>query len=280
MEPVAPAGSGPLRRPPIRVGIVGLGAIGRAVARALAEGVPGCTLVGATARDLARARAFLNALPGAPPSLAVGEVIERADLVVEAATQAALVDLAPAVLEAGRDLLVLSVGGLLDHAEWLAQAAARGCRIHAPSAAIAGLDGLKGAAVGGHLTSVVMETRKPPRGLAGAPGVEGRDLDGLRGETLLFEGTAREACRAFPANVNVVAAVSLAGLGPDATRTRVYAVPGLARNQHTVIAEGAFGRLRVEIENVPSENPRTGKLSYLSTIAYLRDLAAPLRVGT
>lgn len=175
---------------------------------------------------------------------------------------------------------MLSVGGLLDHPEWPARAAAHGCRIHAPSAAIAGLDGLKGAAVGGHLATVVMETRKPPRGLAGAPGVAGVDLDGLTGETLVFEGSAREACRAFPANVNVVAAVSLAGLGPDATRIRVYAVPGLARNRHVVTAEGGFGRLRVEIENVPSENPRTGKLSYLSTIAYLRDLRAPLHVGT
>jgi aspartate dehydrogenase len=264
----------------VRVGIVGLGTIGRAVARALADGLPGCALAGGTARDEARARAFLATLPGAPPYLAWPALIEQSDLVVEAATQAALADLAPAVLEAGRDLLVLSVGGLLAHPEWVERAGQRGCRIHAPSAAIAGLDGLKGAAVAGHLDTVVMETRKPPRGLAGAPGVAGRDLDGLVEETLVFEGTAREACRAFPANVNVVAAVSLAGLGPDATRIRVYAVPGLAMNRHTITARGAFGRLRIEVENVPSENPRTGKLSYLSTIAYLRDLAAPLRVGT
>ncbi len=264
----------------IDVGIVGLGTIGRAVARALADGLPGCALAGATSRDEGRAKGFLETLPGAPPYLALPRLVEASDLVVEAATQAALADFAPTVLEAGRDLLVLSVGGLLDHPEWVRLAAARGCRIHAPSAAIAGLDGLKGAAVAGHLDSVVMETRKPPRGLAGAPGVAGRDLEALREETLVFEGTAREACRAFPANVNVVAAVSLAGLGPDATRIRVYAVPGLARNRHTVTAEGAFGRLRIEIENVPSENPRTGKLSYLSTIAYLRDLGAPLRVGT
>ena len=80
--------------------------------------------------------------------------------------------------------------------------------------------------------------------------------------------------------MNVVAAVSLAGLGPDRTRIRIYADPGVTRNRHTVTAEGAFGRLRIEIENVPSENPRTGKLSYLSTVAYLRDLSAPLRIGT
>jgi aspartate dehydrogenase len=270
----------PTATPTHRIGIVGLGVIGRAVARAIADGLPGCALAGGTSRDEARAKAFLAALPGAPPLLPVSDLVRVADLVVEAATQAALAELAPTVLAAGRDLVVLSVGGLLAPPEWAALAEKHAARIHVPSAAIAGLDGLKGAAVAGHLDSVVMETRKPPRGLAGAPGVAGRDLDALTAETLVFEGTARDACRAFPANVNVVAAVSLAGLGPDATRIRVYAVPGLARNRHTVIAEGAFGRLRIEIENVPSENPRTGKLAYLSTIAYLRDLAAPLRVGT
>jgi aspartate dehydrogenase len=263
-----------------RVGVLGVGTIGRAVARALAGGMPGLVLAGATSRDTDRARAFFSRLPGAPPCLPFAELLDRVDLVVEAATQAALVELAPAGLAAGRDLVVLSVGALLDHPEWVDQAAARGARIHAPSGAIAGLDGLKGAAVDGHLDSVVMETRKPPRGLAGAPGVARVDLAAITAPTCVFEGTAREACRAFPANVNVVAAVSLAGLGPDRTRIRVLADPAIDRNRHCVTAEGRFGRLRIEIENVPSENPRTGKLSYLSTIAYLRDLAAPLRVGT
>jgi aspartate dehydrogenase len=264
-----------------RVGVLGVGTIGRAVARALAGGaMPGLVLAGATSRDAERARAFLSSLPGTPPCLPFAELVQQADLVVEAATQAALVELAPAILGAGRDLLVLSVGALLDHPEWVERAAAHGARIHAPSAAIAGLDGLKGAAVDGHLDTVVMETRKPPRGLAGAPGVARVDLAAIATPTVVFEGTAREACRAFPANVNVVAAVSLAGLGPDRTRIRILADPTIDRNRHTVTAEGAFGRLRIELENVPSENPRTGKLSYLSTIAYLRDLAAPLRVGT
>jgi len=127
-----------------------------------------------------------------------------------------------------------------------------------------------------------METRKPPAGLAGAPGIveQNIDLGRLSEETLVFEGSALEACRAFPANVNVLAALSLAGIGPEKTRSRIFAVPGLTRNRHRVQVEGEFGRLFIEIENVPTENPRTGKLSYLSTIALLRDLAAPLRVGT
>ena len=263
-----------------RIGLLGLGTIGRQVARALSTGEAGGRLVGATSRDVGRAAAFLRELPESPPCLPLAALIERSDLIVEAATQAALIEAAPAILDAGRDLVVLSVGALLDHPEWAERAAQHGGRLHAPSGAIAGLDALKGAAVAGHLDQVAVETRKPPRGLAGAPGVAGIDLDAIREATLVFEGTAREACRAFPANVNVVAAVSLAGLGPDRTRIRVYADPAATRNRHVVVAEGRFGRLRVELENVPSENPRTGRLSYLSAIAYLKGLDAPLRVGT
>ena len=258
----------------LKVGIVGMGVIGRRVADAVSRGIPGTTLVGVTVRQPATAAGF--------PALALDELIERADLIVEAATQAALREFGPAVLAAGRQLMVLSVGalvGVLD--EWAGLAEKHGGRILVPSGAIAGLDGVKGAREGA-ITAVTMETRKPPRGLAGAPWIEERriDLDAIRAETLVFEGPAAEAVRAFPANVNVVAALSLAGVGPERTRIKVFAVPGLTRNQHRVVIEGEFGRLVIEIENVPSENPRTGRLSYLSTIALLRDLGAPLRVGT
>src|SRR5207244_2870494 len=156
---------------------------------------------------------------------------------------------------------------------WVALAEKNRCRIFVPSGAIAGLDGVKGACVGA-ITAVTMETRKPPRGLAGAPWIVEQkiDLDAITEETLIFEGPATEACRAVPANVNVVAAFSLAGVGPERTRIKIYAVPGLDRNRHRITVEGEFGAMKLEIENVPSENPRTGKLSYLSTIALLRDL--------
>ena len=257
----------------IKVGIVGMGVIGTHVAKAIANGIHGITLSGVTVRKPTTAGGF--------PAFSMEELIQRSDLVVEAATQAALREFAPAVLTAGRDLMVLSVGGLvgvLD--EWAKLADTHGARILVPSGAIAGLDGMKGAREAG-ITSVTMETRKPPRGLAGAPWIEQRkiDLDAITTETLIFEGPATEAVKAFPANVNVVAAVSLASVGPEKTRIRIYAVPGQARNQHRVTVEGEFGRLTVEIENVPSENPRTGKLSYLSAIAMLRELGASAQIG-
>ena len=258
----------------LQVGIVGMGVIGTHIARAITAGIPGVTLAGVHVRDPAKAEGF--------PALSLLDLIERSDLVVEAATQAALREFAPAVLAAGKHLLVLSVGGLLGVLdEWTRLAEKHGCRILVPSGAIAGLDGVKGAREGA-ITQVTMESRKPPRGLAGAPYIveKGIDLEAIAEETLIFEGTATDACRAFPANVNVVAALSLAGVGPERTRIKVFAVPGLARNTHRIMVEGEFGRLAIQVENVPSENPRTGKLSYLSAIALLRDLGATVRVGT
>ncbi|MBI1848648.1 MAG: aspartate dehydrogenase [Candidatus Rokubacteria bacterium] len=263
------------------VGIIGLGAIGRQLCRALDSGIPGLHLVGALARDRAKAEAFLGTLAGKPPFLSLDDLIASSDMLIEASTQAHLQEIAPKALGAGKDVVVLSCGALLGRTDWIALAESTGARIHVPSAAIAGLDGVKGARVG-VVQSVTMETRKPPRGLAGAPWIEQQkiDLDALTSETLVFEGPAVEACRAFPANVNVLAALSLAGIGPERTTTRVYAVPGLTMNRHRIQVVGEFGRLTIEVENVPSENPRTGKLSYFSTIAFLRDLGATLRIGT
>lgn len=268
-------------REPVRVGVVGLGVIGRHVCRALDAGVTGLTLAGATTRRREAGEAFLATLKSPVPFYTLDDLIGVSDLVVEASTQAHLAEIAPKTLGAGRDLVVLSCGGLLGRDDWVALAERHGARILVPSGAIAGLDGVKGGAIG-TVTSVTMETRKPPQGLAGAPWIVQQqiDLDAVREETLIFEGPATQACRAFPANVNVLAALSLAGIGPERTRTKIYAVPGLTRNTHRIRIEGEFGALRIEVENVPSENPRTGRLSYLSTIALLRDLGASLRVGT
>jgi len=257
----------------IKVGIVGMGVIGSHIAKAIEHGIPGVALAGVSVRTAIKAHG-LAAYP-------LDELIRRSDLVVEAATQAALRDVGPAVLQAGKHLMILSVGGLvgvLD--EWARLADRHGCRILVPSGAIAGLDGMKGAREGA-ITSVTMETRKPPRGLAGAPWIAEQriDLEAIREETLIFEGPAALAVKAFPANVNVVAALSLAGIGPERTRIKLFAAPDQEVNQHRITIEGEFGRLRVEIENVPTENPRTGVLSYLSAIAMLREMGSVVQVG-
>jgi aspartate dehydrogenase len=266
----------------MRVGIVGLGTIGRAMCQAIDRGEVSVELAAVSSRHPERAEVFLNGLRRPPPVKNLAGLIDSSDLVIEAATQEALESIAPAALHRGRDLMILSVGGLLEHEEWPALARRTGSRIYVPSGAIVGLDGVKGAAIG-DITAVTMTTRKPPKGLAGAPYVvaHGIDLDALTTETVIFEGSAREACRGFPANVNISAALSLAGIGPERTRIRIIAVPGGGRNVHDIEVAGEFGTFSIHLENIPSDtNPRTGKLSYLSALAMLRELANPLKVGT
>lgn len=265
----------------LRVGIVGLGTIGRAIAQAIDRGEVTVQLTAVLGRDMTKVRDFVAGLRQPPPVVPLREMVATCDLVIEAATQEALTDIAPITLAAGKDLMVLSVGGLLDHPEWAELAAQHHCRIYVPSGAIVGLDGVKGACVG-RIESVTITTRKPPQGLAGAPYVkeQGIDVHAMSEETVIFEGSARDACKGFPANVNVSAALSLAGIGPDRTRIRILVVPRGTRNMHDIELQGEFGRMTAHIENVPTAtNPRTGKLSYLSAIAMLQEIVGPVRYG-
>ena len=263
------------------VGIVGCGAIGRALVKAVESNQVSVRLAGVTSRTERNAREFLATVASPPPYLALADLIAASDLIVEAAGGGVVPNLAADVFAAGKDLMVISAGALLDHPEVITRSRHTGCRLFVPSGAIAGLDGIKSACTG-DITHVTMTTRKPPRGLEGAPHLvrNAISLVGLTEEKEVFSGTARGACKGFPANVNVCAAVSLAGIGPDKTRIRILAVPGLQRNCHDIDVEGDFGRLHVHIENVPSENPKTGRLTALSIIRSLQDVVDPVRIGT
>ena len=244
--------------------------------------MPGAALAAITSRDLEKARDAAQALlRRAPPVVPLEETVRRADVIVEAAPAAAFDEISTAALTAGKVLLVASVGALVADPERYADLASRhGGTIRVVSGAIGGLDAISAAAIGS-VESVTMTTRKPPRGLVGAPYLEahGIDLTGLTAPKIVFEGSARDACRGFPANVNVSAAVSLAGIGPDRTQIRIIADPSLDRNMHDVEVAGEFGRFTVHIENRPSANPRTGALTAMSILATIRRLASPLRVG-
>ncbi|MBI4708486.1 MAG: DUF108 domain-containing protein, partial [Candidatus Omnitrophica bacterium] len=155
------------------------------------------------------------------------------------------------------------------------------CQIYLPSGAICGLDGVKSASLG-RIDKVTLTTRKPPRSLEGAPYLvsKGINLSQIKQETLLFEGTAEEAIRGFPQNVNVCATLSIAGIGPEKTRVKIITSPFYTSNIHEVEAEGAFGRLTVRTENVPSpQNPKTSYLAALSAIATLKQILEPVKIG-
>lgn len=262
------------------VGIVGCGAIGKALLKAVDEGKLAVRIAGVTSRNEQRARDFLAAFKDPPRYLSLAELVQRSDLIVEAAGGHIVAELAEKVFAAGKDLMVISVGALVENPEIMAESRRTGCHLYVPSGAIAGIDGIKSACVGA-IAHVTHTTRKPPLGLEGAPYLveHGISLAGLQEEKEVFSGSAREACRGFPANVNVTGAVSLAGIGPDRTRVRILAVPGLLRNCHDIDIEGEFGRLHVQIENVPTENPKTGKLTALSIIRAVQDVIDPVRIG-
>lgn len=265
----------------VSIGIVGCGAIGQALLREADSGRLSVSVAGVTSRTERKARAFLSSLLNPPPYLERDELIARSSLVVETAGGHVVPELAREVFGAGKDLMVISVGALLEDPEIIELARRSGCRLLAPSGAIAGLDGIKSACAG-RVDRVEMVSRKPPQALEGAPYLVERSISlaGLEDEVEVFSGTAREACRGFPANLNVSAAVSLAGLGPDRTQVRILAVPGLERNCHDIEVEGEFGLLTVHIENIPTENPRTGRLTALSIIRSVQDAADPVRIGT
>ena len=261
-------------------GIVGFGQIGMDIARAVEEGRLKVPLAGVTSRSEAPARERLARLKNPPPYCTLDELIERADLLVEAAGQQVVPELARRVFAAGKDLLVISVGALLNHPELMEQARAKNCRLILPSGAIAAVDGIKSACQG-RVDHVTITTRKPPRGLQGAPWLREQkiDLSGITEETEVYHGPVREACRGFPENVNVSATISLAGLGPDRTMIRILAVPGLERNRHTVEVAGEFGELTMHISNIPSENPKTGRLTAMSMIRAIADAMDTVRIG-
>jgi len=267
--------------PMTRVAIAGLGAIGRVLARKLADGIPGLVLAGAAARDTAKAQAWLDAERIACPLVEPEAFPTLADLAIECAPASVLERICRPMLEAGKQVMVLSAGALLPRPELVELAKARGGQIIVPTGALLGLDAVTAAAEG-QICSVRMITRKPPRGLAGAPYLEanGISIDGLNEPKRVFAGSARDGAAGFPANVNVAAALSLAGIGPDRTRLEIWADPALTRNVHRVEVESDSARFSMSIENVPSENPKTGRITALSVIALLRKQFAPLRVGT
>lgn len=264
------------------VGIAGLGAIGLELARRLDAGVEGLRLVAASARDGAKAEASLAGFRHPPRLVPLAALAEEAEIVVECAPAAVFEQVALPAIARGRIFVPASVGALLPRMELVAEARRTGARILVPTGALLGLDAVRAVAEG-PVESVTIETRKPPRGLEGAPYLaeQGLDMGAVVEPTLIFRGNALEAARGFPANVNVAAALALAGIGPERTTVEIWAVPGLARNTHTIRVEAGAARLLMTVEGVPSEtNPRTGKLTPLSILALLRGLVSTLRVGS
>jgi aspartate dehydrogenase len=265
----------------LRVGLAGLGAVGMTVARRLEAGIRGLSLAAISVRDLDKAKRALPRIGNGIIATDPGGLAALCDVVVEGLPPSLFMAVAEPTIDAGRIFMPLSVGQLLVHPQLIDRARERGARILVPTGALLGLDAVRAAAEG-EIYEVRMVTRKPPAGLEGAPYLRERGITlvGLKEPRKVFDGTAREGARGFPANVNVAAALSLAGIGPDRTKLEIWADPGVDRNIHRIEVDADSARFSLQIENIPSENPRTGKITALSTIAALRGLVSELRVGT
>lgn len=248
----------------MEVGIIGFGSIGAYLAKNLGNGV--VWVVDSAPEAEARVRAAGLACPF---YTSVPEKCGGATLAVEAASQQAV----PLLLEClpHCDVMVMSVGAFADDVllgKMKAAAEKYGRKIYLPSGAIGGTDAL--CAVGKEAKSVLLETIKPPASL-------GRD-DTAR--TVVFEGSARAACKLFPKNVNVSAVLSLAGIGFDATKVRIISDPEAKRNMHRITVESGAGRMVFEFENLPSaENPKTSALAALSALQRIRKINETLQIG-
>ncbi len=271
------------KRPRVSIGIVGCGTIGGELAGWIHTHL----------KNKARLAALYDLNPSQSNRLekslslssvsvvSLEELVAKSDLVVEAASVEAVPLVAKKVLQKGKDLLVMSVGGLARNQGLITLAQEHGCRIYIPSGAIGGLDAVKGAALS-KIDTAVLTTRKAPETLADAPYWKERkkEWQAISKETVLFEGNATEAIRLFPKNINVSATVQLAA--PDADwKVKIIAVPGLRRNMHEIRVEGESGKMVFRMENLPAPgNPKTSYLAVLSAKSLLEEIFSSVRVGS
>jgi len=267
----------------LRVGIIGCGTIGSEVAKACVDRLRDkVELVGLCDTDSQKAESLQKALKSATPILPLDGLLEKAELAIEAASAKISADVLEKAIKAKRDVFIMSVGGLLGKEDLLKRARAAGTKVYLPSGALCGIDGLKSASIG-RIDSVTLTTRKPPKGLEGAPYLKEKGIDvmAVKTETIIFEGDGLEAIKGFPANVNVCAVLSLAGIGGNKTRVRIVTSPEYTKNIHEVEIVGEFGRISTKTENVPSKtNPKTSQLAVFSAIATLEAIADTVRIGT
>jgi aspartate dehydrogenase len=269
----------------LKIGIVGCGAIGTSLARIIVKDFSNrAKLIALYDIDKAKSVKLASLISGVG-ELAVRNLdglINKSDLVIEAASAKCSGDIAREVLSKGRNIMIMSVGGILDNFRELYNLAKKhNAKVYIPSGAIAGIDALKALACS-RINSVTLTTKKPPRAFSGVPYVVKKkiNLDNLKKETVIFKGNVYSAIKSFPQNINVAATLSLAGIGPARTRVRIIASPEITKNIHEIKIKSEAGSVVTCTQNIiHPHNPKTSYLAVLSAVATLKQVLDPVRVG-
>ena len=264
------------------IGVVGCGTIGTVICTALDRGEIAARLAAVSDIDPGRAQQLLATLRRPCPVLPLPELARKSDLVVEAAGQNAVRSIIDLILDERKDVLIMSSGALLAIEGLPARFERAGCRLYVPSGALAGLDAVKAAGLSS-IRSITLTTRKSPQSLKGAPYCleHGIDVDTLHQETVIFEGSAREAATGFPQNANVAATLSLASAGSAGVLVRIVVDPEATTNSHEIEVVAECGRLLARMDSVPCpSNPKTSYAAALSGIAMIKRIVEPVNIGT
>ncbi len=265
----------------LRVGLGGLGAVGKPVAEWLNKGVSGLTLTAVSARNKPQAQKFVKSFKKEVKVVNLKQLPDLADVIVECAPPSYFIELAEATLLKGLIFIPLSITSLLERQDLIDVAHDNGGRIIVPSGAIVGLDAVRAASYG-TINSVIMKTNKPPNSLKDSKFVVENqiNLNELIGPKCLFRGSVREAASLFPANVNITVALAFSGIGPDLTQYELWADPSVDRNCHTVVVDSDSTHFKISIAGIPTDlTPATGKLTPLSVMSTLEGLVSSFKIG-
>lgn len=266
----------------VMVGLVGCGAIGGKTAEFISKKLTDKISLWALAdQDVSRASNLSRRLVSKPKIKDIDSLVKGSDLVIETASQSAAKELLLKAVAYKKDVMIVSVGALVNAADLLRIAAQAGIKVYVPSGAICGVDGL-GALSMGNIKSLSLVTSKPPAGFVGVDYLKRKNIDpaGFKTGRLIFKGRVSEAIKNFPQNINVAATLLLASGFKDVS-VNIKADPKLKRNVHRIEIVASQAKINIEIENVPSQdNPKTSALTVLSVQYLLKKMFSPFKIGS
>jgi aspartate dehydrogenase len=240
----------------MKIGIVGLGTIGSELKKTI-DKIPKAELIGIYDIDDDKRTTDLDSL------------INQADLIIETAHPDIVKQVLEKCIEKKKDILSLSIGGVLAFPNIFERIKQAGINLYLPSGAVAGIDAIK--AVNGEATSITLTTTKPAKTLN----------QNITEKQLIFQGNAIKAVKEFPTSINVAAILSLASIGPENVNVKIFADPNITNNQHEICMEGPFGKITTKVENLPSENnPKTSYLAIASAKKTLKQIFEKVKIGT